>query len=97
MSIRLVVIVACLAGVLTAAMLRVIFLERMISEINRKRSDANLVRHSGFRLDRWAEVQTDYKDLYPSGRLPAYYRTQLAISIAGLGFAAFCVWMVASR
>jgi hypothetical protein len=61
-----------------------ILLTAMIGEINRKRSDENLVSYLGFTFPKVQRVVEEYRRSYPAGRLHIYTSIAFVLAIAAL-------------
>ena len=71
----------------TATILANIFATMMIGEINRKRQDRPLLSYFNFTIPKILEMFSEYRLLYPSGKL--HIVTSAAVAVGFLGIIGF--------
>jgi len=90
MSIQLVAaaVFFCIAmsGIMCGSM--VVFM--MIGEINRRRPNDDTLKYFGFELDRIGRVTSEYRSLYPHGRLHVVLRGSLTVGFVSLACCTIC-------
>ena len=94
MSTGAVVGIVLFSVALSAIVLANLFLTMMIGEINRKRSDDNLVSYFGFTLPKMLRIFREYRRAYPTGKLHIYCLISFAISVSGLIVVAVCLRII---
>jgi hypothetical protein len=90
MSVRAVVGVISLCAVAIGGFAGNMFLLRMAEEINRGKPDGERIELFEYkfkftfdRLEKWRRVESEYRRLYPNGRLRKSMRISLGFAIAG--------------
>lgn len=76
---------------MTGVMLGNMFLYMMIGAINRRRVDDDLVSYVGFWPSKIYRIQTEYRRLYPEGRLHLYTWAALVLQAAGFISVGVCL------
>lgn len=84
MSTRAIVGIVLFCTAVSAIVLANLFLTMMIGEINRKRSDDNLVSYFGFTLPKMLRIFREYRRAYPGGKLQIYCLISFAVGVIGL-------------
>lgn len=69
-----------LSGVILANM----FVIMMIGEINRKKEEGSLISYFGFSPPKVMQIFTEYRSLYPNGKLHIYALAVFAIAMIAL-------------
>lgn len=82
----------CLA--LTGLFLANMLLVMMIGEINRKTHEGNSVWYFGFTFSKTLRIFSDYRRLYPSGKLDVYALGAFGLAVSGLTSVAVCLRIV---
>lgn len=71
-----------------------VLLTAMIGEINRKRTDGNLVSYLGFTPSKVQSVFAEYRRSYPGGRLHVYALIAFGIAVVALFAAAVSLHII---
>lgn len=77
--------------VLTGLFLANMFLWMMIGEINRKRDEGHLVSYFGFTFPKMLRIFSEYRRLYPGGKLHVYAWSAFAVAMLFLIAVAVCL------
>lgn len=84
LSTRLFITAASLCVAMTGIVLGNLLLYMMIGEINRKREEPDLVSHFGFTLPKYLRILSEYRRLYPTGRLYSLNLIAICLVFAGV-------------
>lgn len=85
-----VMIVAFCVG-LSGVFLANMFITMMIGEINRRRSDADLLSYFGFTPAKIFRLFSEYRSLYPEGHLHVFALACFACTMVGFIVVAVCL------
>lgn len=86
------IIAFCVAG--TGVFLGNMVTMIMIGEINRKKSEGDLISYLGFTPQKSRMIIREYRRLYPSGKLHIYSYLALAAVISGMITVAVCARII---
>jgi hypothetical protein len=67
------------------------FFIMMIGEINRKRQEGNLISYFGYTPMKVRRVRSEYRSLYPNGKLRIYYVVTEALFVISMTTVALCI------
>ena len=84
--------IASFSIALTGLFLSNMFLVMMIGEINRKRSETDQVSYFGFTLPKVLRIFSEYRRVYPGGKLHSYAFISFGIAMLGLISVAVCFY-----
>ena len=90
MNTRVLIGIISFSVALTGVFVANLFLYMMIGEINRKRSDGNLVSYFGFTYPKMVRIFDEYRRSYPKGRLHLYAWIAFGLGVICLIITAFC-------
>lgn len=91
MSARVIIGIVSFSIFMTGLFVANLLVTILIGEINRKRQDDNLVSYWGFTPPKMTRIFSEYRRLYPDGRLNVYVWTAFAIAMIGLVSAGVCL------
>ena len=84
MSTRVIIGIASLCAATTGLIVANMFLYMMVGEINRKRTEENLVSYFGFAFPKMQRIFSEYRVKYPDGRLHIYALIAFAAAMVGV-------------
>jgi hypothetical protein len=83
MSARIIIGIISFSVAMTGAFAGNMFLIMMIGEINRKRQEGNLVSYIGYTPFKIIRVLSEYRRLYPNGKLHVLTFAAIAVMFIG--------------
>jgi hypothetical protein len=83
MSARIIIGIISFSVAMTGAFAANMFLIMMIREINRKRQDGNLVSYIGYTPFKIIRIFSEYRRLYPKGKLHVLTFAAIAVMFIG--------------
>jgi hypothetical protein len=84
MSVRLGAAIILFFLAMISLLITNVLIVRIISDINRVRSDRSLFSYVGFTLPKAREMVAEYRSLYPNGKKHIYALVTLAIVVASM-------------
>jgi hypothetical protein len=94
MNERIIVGIVCFCVAMTGLFLANLFLTIMIGEVNRKRTDGNLVSYIGFTGPKILRICSEYRRSYPDGKVMIYAVCAFVLAMIGLVGVAVCLRII---
>jgi hypothetical protein len=91
---RLIIGIVAFCAATTAAIYSSMIEARMIDEINRKKSEGDLISQFWFTAQKHARIRKEYRQLYPDGKLLTYLWTATAVVFTGFVVVAVCLGII---
>jgi hypothetical protein len=63
----------------------------MIGEVNRKKPDEGTISYFGFTYGKLSKILTEYRHLYPQGKLHLYWKVCLVLAFSALAGVLACL------
>jgi hypothetical protein len=94
MSTRAIIGIIFFCVAMTGAFLGNMTLIMMIGEINRKRQEGNLISYFGFAFPKLLRIFSEYRSLYPDGKLHIYNLAAVFLMFACMIGVAVCIGII---